>query len=673
MSGDVQERVATPLAEPPGPGPAGLPAPHRLRLPDPEKASLPALAGALLRRAGDSAVLLWREETEAGRGFLWLPVAFGAGIVAYFSLPREPMLPALLLLLVALLAATIATRGRGAGFIVLVAAVAFAGGLFDAKWRTDRVAAPMLAGRIDARLEGVVVAAEKARRGGTRLAITPTAIEGLAAVETPRLVTVVTRAKAQINPGDRISIRAVLMPPPGPVQPGGADFRRMAFYEGRGATGYSLGKPEVIAGPATGGPGFRLATAIAALRAAIAGRIRDVLDGPEGGIAVALITGERGGIPAAAEEALRLSGLAHILSISGLHMALVAGTVFYVLRAGLALVPRLALTQPIRKWAAGAALVVSAGYTLIAGSNVATHRAFVMLAIMLVAVLADRRALSMRNIALAALVVLAFSPESLIGPSFQMSFAATMVLIAGYEALGRRRRLPRVQPSGLAGQALVWSGRYLAGLIVTSLLAGFATTPIAAYHFHRIAIWGLAGNLLAMPLVGALVMPGALVAVLLMPFGLEVVGLAAMKAGLAGVLAAADWVAGLPGAAMMAPAAPPLAAILSGLGLIVLSLLKTRLRYAGLGLVALAAVVPGPFPADLIVSGSGRTAAVRLENGRLGILGARPERFDAEEWLRADGDEARPQGDGSRQTHCASGICRVTAAGRDRGGARHRA
>lgn len=620
---------------------------------------------ARLGRARDDLVLAVRHEAEAGRGFLWLPVVFGLGILGYFALPREPAFSAVAGLFLVLLAATVATRGAGRGFHILLAATVFAGGLADAKWRTDRVAAPMLTARMDARLTGLVVDVEPGRRGGRRLTIAPRAIEGLTAERTPRLVTVVARTKAAIAPGDTVSIRAVLMPPPGPVQPGGADFRRMAFYEGRGATGFSLGQPEIVAatGPVTLTERFE--ASLAGARQVVAGRIRDVLDGAAAGIAVALITGERGGIPAKAEEALRVAGLAHVLAISGLHMALVAGTVFFVVRALLALVPRLALTRPIRKWAAVAALLTAAGYTALSGASVSTQRAFVMLAVMLIAVIADRRALSMRNVALAALFVLAVAPDSLLGPSFQMSFAAAMALIAAYETGSRRQqRRAGEPPAGAVGRAGRRVLRYGGGLFWTSLIAGSATGPIAAFHFHRIAVWGLLGNLLAMPVVGTMVMPGALLAMILMPFGLEVVGLKLMEAGIGIVLAAADWVAALPAAALVTPAMPSLAAGLIGLGLLVLSLLTTRLRLVGIALFALALAVPRDEPADLIVADSGRTAALRLEDGRLAILGGKSDRFAAEEWLRADGD-GRPYAKArlAGKDHCADGVCRATGRG----------
>src|SRR3954469_25680801 len=235
-----------------------------------------------------------------------------------------------------------------------------------------------------------------------------------------------------------------------------------------------------------------------------------------------------------------ISSLAHVLSISGYHMALVAGVVFFVLRAGLALVPSLARRRPIKKWSAAGALIAAAAYLLLSGAEVATQRSFIMTAIVLIGVMADRPALTLRTLAIAAIAVLLIAPQSVVHPSFQMSFAATLALIAIYE-----RGLPWMSNANTsrAARVAMWGGREIVTLVLASLVAGLATTPYAAYHFHRIAPYGVLANLLAMPIVSIWVMPAGLLALLTMPFGFDADFWRLMGEGIRWMDAVALWVA----------------------------------------------------------------------------------------------------------------------------------
>jgi competence protein ComEC len=364
------------------------------------------------------------------------------------------------------------------------------------------------------------------------------------------------------------------------------------------------------------------------------------LPGDRGRIATALITGDRGGISEETQEAMRASGLGHVLAISGLHMALIAGSAFWILRALLALSPGLALRHPIKKWAAVGALLVATVYLGISGAHVATQRAYIMLAIMLLAVLVDRRAITLRNVALAAFVVLILSPESLLTASFQMSFAATIALVAVYQELTAwsHRRPQLVDDSRAYGiAATVW--RFCAGLFVTSLVAGLATTPFAIYHFQRMAPLTLLANLLAMPALALVVMPMAFLAVLLMPLGLEYLPLAAMSWGLGWIIGVAEWTSGLTGAAGGVRMVPALALIFVVVGFLWLALWRQSWRL--FGLVPIAVAVPiavlAPRP-DILVSPGGSAAAIRGGDGRLSVIAGPGSRFAIDNWLRADAD-----------------------------------
>lgn len=604
----------------------------------------------------------FEREMEAGRGFLWLPVMFGVGIAGYFALPREPWVPAMLTAALVLAVSCWTLRRRVVLFRVMTAITVVCAGAAWMTLRTDLVATPRLAREQTVEVSGWVAAREAAARGGARLEIVVQDIAGLSPVRTPARVRITVRTGAnEIAVGDGLSMLARLRPPSGPVMPGGYDFGRADYYDGIGAVGFAYG----AAKPADLGPppfGIRLRAPLADLRETIRRRILGVLPGDTGEIAAALVMGDRRGVSDATQEAMRQSGLGHVLAISGLHMALVAGSVFWLIRALLALSPRLALTRPIRKWAATGALLVGTVYLAVSGANVATQRAYIMLAVILCAVLLDRRAITVRNVAIAALVVLLLTPESLLTASFQMSFAATLALVAGYEALRLHAdRGPALVPAG--GRGL--SGRlWLAasGLFLTSLIAGLATTPFAVYHFHRAAPLALIANLAAMPVVAILVMPAALFAVLLMPFGLEALALVPMGWGIDWMVAVGDVVAGWSEGWGGVSAMPAVALVLIVVGFLWLALWRERWRLAGLVPIALA--VPITLVAerpDILIDAGGQTVVVRGGDGRLAIVNPKANRFAAEYWLRADAD-SRAVADAAADAACDDFGCVVLLA-----------
>jgi competence protein ComEC len=417
------------------------------------------------------------------------------------------------------------------------------------------------------------------------------------------------------------------------------------IFQRIGATGVALGRIDVLPPPLAPGMALRFATAIEAIRNGIDQRIRAAVPGDAGSIASALITGKRDALSAPVFDAMYISGVGHVLSISGYHMAVVAGVVFFIVRAALALFSMLALGHPIKKWAAAAALAAATFYLALSGAEVATQRSYIMTAVVLIGVMADRPALTLRTIAVAALAVMLIVPEAVVHPSFQMSFAATLALIATCE--GGLPWAAATVNTPLAARVALWGLKELAVLTVASLVAGFATTPYAAYHFHRMAPYGVIANLLAMPVISAVAMPAGLLALVAMPFGFDAPLWRLMGVGIDWMVTVAMWVAGLPGAVGHVAAFSAAAMLLATAGLLVICLLRSPLRFIGALLVLLGCVAAmRSARPDVMVSAGGDVVAVRGADGRLAAVKFGNDTLSVREWLAADGD-ARDPADGT--------------------------
>ncbi|PWJ20395.1 ComEC/Rec2 family competence protein [Jannaschia seohaensis] len=574
-----------------------------------------------------------------GRRLPWVAVAWGTGVGLYFALPVEPTGSQVAGASVAALALlTLAWLGRfGAGFLAGLLAVALLGGL-AATARTAMVAGPVLDFRYYGAVEGRIVQVDRSSSGATRITLDRVRLDRVAPEDIPRRVRVSLHGGGIApEPGLRVMTTAHLSAPNGPVEPGGFDFQRHAWFLQLGAIGYGR-IPLLEAAPAETGPAILLQQA----RREIAAGLRERMPGVRGDVAAALTTGDRSGLPEDAVEDLRRANLAHLLAISGLHVGLVVGFVFWAVRGGLALWPRVALRYPIRAWAAAVAIPVAAAYLLLSGATVATQRAFVMALVMLIAILAGRRAVSLRSVAIAALIVLAWRPESLTGPGFQMSFAATAALVLAFRALADRR-------DAMGGWLRGWRGAILS-LFVSSLVAGLATAPIAAIHFNRVAQFGLLANLLAVPLMGTLVMPLLFVGLLLWPLGLEAGPLWLAGQGIAYILRVAEWVGDLPGSVSHVAAPDPWVLPVLGLGM---SLFACAQRWGrAVAILPIVGACVGwslSTRPDLLISGDGRLVGMMTETGRR-LSRETGAAFVAEAWLENDGDGAQQAVAAARET-----------------------
>jgi competence protein ComEC len=577
------------------------------------------------------------QEIAAGRLLPWLAVAYGFGIVIYFTAEHEPAWWAAAGLAAGCVAAAVALRAHPTGFVAALSIAAIASGFAGATARTALIAHPVL--RFAA--SGVTVAGfvelREESQHTDRMVIRVVRIEGSRIDDRPQRVRLSVKRGMAPPPGAFVEVKALLDPPLQPLAPGSYDFARDLYFQGIGASGFVRGAIKVISPPSTAGVWAQADAAVQRLRDLIDARVRAVLPGDVGAIAAMLLNGRRDVISENLFNAMFISGIGHVLSISGYHMAVVAGVMFFFFRALLALIPGLADRMPIKKWAAAAALGATTFYLVLSGAAVATQRSYFMIAIVLIGVMADRPALTIRTLTAAAMLVLLFAPEAVVHPSFQMSFAATLALVTAYE-----RGVPRVKSgtdTTLHARAALWGVNEILSLTVASLVAGFATTPYAAYHFHRLAPYGVIANLLAMPVVSAWVMPMGLLGLFAIPFGFDAEFWRQMGYGIEWMDAVALWVAGLPGAVGHVTSFGTGALLLETAGLLTIGLLKTPLRLSGIGLAVLgvlwAAATPRP---DVLVAADGRTFAVRGADGRLAFHHSGGDTFAIKEWLAADAD-----------------------------------
>ncbi|HVG52589.1 MAG TPA: ComEC/Rec2 family competence protein [Xanthobacteraceae bacterium] len=589
--------------------------------------------GALARYVKDSAAV----DFGPGRLIPWVPVAFGLGIAIYFTAEHEPSAIASALLVIAGLAVTYTARMRPVAFPLAVLVTAIAAGFAAVTIKAVLIAHPVLERPVfGAAITGFVESREERERSD-RFTVRIHSLEGMKQKELPERVRVSVKRGHAPAVGAFVSFKARLTPPLAPLRPGGYDFARDQYFQRLGASGFVTGAIKLERPPAPPTWRLRYATMIDGVRDGIDKRIRAAVPGDAGAIASALITGKRDAISSSVNEAMYVSSLAHILSISGYHMAIVAGVVFFTIRALLALIPGMAVRRPIKKWGAVGALTAAAAYLALSGAEVATQRAFIMTAIVLIGVMADRAALTLRTLSVAAMAVLLIAPEAVVHPSFQMSFAATLALVAAYE-----RGLPWAiasRDTTLRARVALWGGYQLLALIFASLIAGLATTPYAAYHFHRIAPYGVLANLLAMPIVSLWVMPVGLLALVAMPFGLDAPLWRLMGTGIGWMTDVAQWVTSLPGAVGRVSAFGVGALLLATGGLLVMCLLRSRLRWAGVVPVVVAGLMAmhAPKP-DFLVSASGDVVGVRTGEGRLAIVRFGGDAFAIRDWLSADAD-----------------------------------
>lgn len=575
-------------------------------------------------------ICLTRIERERGRFMHWVPIFLATGIGIYFLLPVEPeqMTYAGLALSILILGLMSCRWPWGVGPLARALAL-MALGVCLAGVRAHFVAAPVLEFRYYGPVEGRLIAMDRSQSDAVRLTLDQVRLADMAPERHPRKLRISLHGEhagdlesVALEVGQTLATTAHLSGPNGPVEPGGFDFQRMAWFRGIGAVGYTRNPVVVLAPPS----GHGLAVAVTRLRMALSGWVRTILPGETGAFAAAITTGDRSAISRATLDALRGSNLAHLLAISGLHMGLLTGFVFQASRYLMALVPAIALRRPTRKIAALLAVAAGAFYLLLSGGNIATERAFIMVTTMFAGILFDRRALSLRAVAMAAVIVLFLHPEALTEPGFQMSFAATTALVAVFQWLVPLRYYfgPK------------WLQPILA-VVISSAVAAAATAPIAAAHFNQVSHYGLIANLLSVPLMGVVIMPAAVLAALLSPFGLGGLAIKVMGPPIDWIIAVAHRVSSLDGAIGHVVQPPPGALALIALsGLLVVLLIRFEKLLALLPLSLGVILWGGAERPPVLISQTGGLVGVLTEDGRA-VSKPRGDGFAARVWSENDG------------------------------------
>ena len=544
----------------------------------------------------------WRA-AERGRFGLWLPVFTGCGVLCYFALSHEP--PPWLGIAVAVpstCAAWLVRRcelARAMALAASAAAIGFAAAQFAAIRQLPQPALPTHATIVT----GVVRAVEPLPEG-RRIALETVRLDDGPQLERWIRLRLRRDDVQEVATGDTVRVRALVRPPMPPAYPGAWDRQRDAWFSGQGGSGYALGPLERIAESVPSAP-LRL---VQRLREIIASHIAAVVPGAAGAISTTLLTGITTGIPPPDHEAFRASGLAHLLAVAGLHIGIVMGWALAFARLALALSEHASLFWPTKKLAAMAALLAGAGYMVLTGMHVPIVRSFAMASLYTVAVLADRRAISLRGLAAAAMVLMLLEPQEVPGVSFQMSFAAVLALIAGYEAL--RPALRALHGNGSWRRRL---GSHVTALALTSALAGTASAPFGAYHFGHIQLYFVVANMIAVPLAALWVMPAGLIGLMLLPLGLDWLAFVPMGWGAEAILYVARTTAAWPAATIDVPHMPPWGLAVTGFGIAWLGLWHSRPRLIGVPIIALGLLSPLlSRPADLLVSADARLIGVRI-------------------------------------------------------------
>lgn len=579
-------------------------------------------------------------ETEFGHTFLCIPVILIFG--AYFNFSRKMDISDVSLLIPIIVLSSIIILHRpiniGSKFLLLLC-IAFFTGAYAANIEMKNTTL-LIGSDVTTHIKGTVLSKSTSANGTPRYKILINSTSQPNIRRPPGKVQLVARSRGvQLEVGQRINARVRLTRPSGPVYPKGYDFAFGAYIKGIGAYGFILGEPVAEGDTSRSNLPFNseLELFVGSIQSKISNRINDHLTGDAAAISSALIIADKKAISEDTVAALRNAGLAHILAISGLHMVLASGTLFLTIRAVLSLFPSLVQAIPVKKIAAVAALLAATSYLVISGAPISAQRAWLMLIIMLGATILDKPAITLRNVAIAAIIIVILSPSAVTTPGFQMSFAAATALVSIY-SLWTRIKLREYELSTAYFKETYFyrAVQFVIGLAMTALIAGLATGIFSSFHFHQLAGYGVLGNVLAMPVVTFLVMPLALLSMLLMPYGLEWLPLSGLGQSIEIVVYLANWVADLGGEFKTGKPTKIVTGLLV-VGFIIFVLLRSLIRYLGLLFISLGlllSLILQVKTPDVFISEDGKLIGVRVDQ-KINVNRSRPSTFILGQWQSA--------------------------------------
>lgn len=579
--------------------------------------------------SADTALEAWLDR-ERDQLPLWLPVGVGLGIAAWQNLGNDGAALVGLLCIAMLFLSLAITPGKRSRYLLLVLAASLAVGFGSITIKSANMSHAVLGkiwiGEFYGRIEKVEILSA---RNIIRLELSTDRHHDLPSKVRVNLST--AQYHSDFVTGSIVRMRARLMPPAGPALPGGYDFARRAWFQNIGATGSALGDVE-LSQPAASAP------IMSSSRANLTQHILSEMSETSGAIGAALVTGDQGHINETDAQAMRDSGLAHLLSISGLHVTAVVGFIFLIVSRTLSIVPWFALRIRVPLVAASAAAAGAVAYTLLAGAEVPTVRSCVAALLILTALALGRDALTLRLVAFGAMVILLFWPEAMAGPSFQLSFAAVATIVALHDLpIVKRWTERRDEPLVLR---LI---RGVISLVLTGIAIELILAPIALYHFHKTGIYGALANVVAIPLTTFFIMPMEALALLFDIAGLGGVFWWLAGQGIALILTSAYFVSSLPGSVSMMPTMPDWAFVAIIAGVLIFGIFKTKARYFGLipFLVGISAMLTSPRP-DLLVTGDGKHLAIVSSDGDISLLRSKSGEFVRNMLLENAGTNADP-------------------------------
>ncbi|AIL13079.1 hypothetical protein IM40_05470 [Candidatus Paracaedimonas acanthamoebae] len=587
-----------------------------------------------------SSVLSEKLIEERTQWILWAPVGIGTGILIYFGMQTEPswwagLIGVLFSCIFLILLRILKIEYPSAFFLVLMSLTIFSG-FMAAQLRTYSLGTYLF--NYPSQVQTIKGEIKKIEQMPKGLRLT---------LENVTLVPIKLRdplARIRINfkgkmlpegknliPGQKVKFKGVLLPPNAPIAPGAYDFRKKAFFEKISAVGYGITSPEVIESLVQQGLKGRVLIWLTKMRHSLTRYLKTTIGGSSGAIAAALITGDRAGISEELRQDFANSGLAHILAISGLHLSIVAGLSFLIFRKSLSFIPWLALRYPIKKWAAAIAIILTFFYLVLCDFAIPAQRAFMMTAIILLAVITDRTAITLRTVALAAIVILLLLPESIISPSFQMSFSAVIALVSGYEIL--RKPLENWRTNYQQWWQILFF--YLFGVTFSTILATIATTPYIAYTFNRFTLHSLPANILCIPLLSFIIMPSLVLYLFLSLFSKAGYIAFFLQKVIRFMIEIAQAISSWTGSTLLVPSISSQILLVFTLSFLWICLWKTQWRWwGGSGVIIAFMLASFPNKPDIFIAGDKNLICILDAKGRGWVNSLQAGRFARENWLK---------------------------------------